>query len=75
MTTEPGAPLIRLALPLARPESPSPKNQTPTAQGSEAASASRAVRGTSIPTPSSSWMTPKGTSQATGCAATMFATH
>ena len=70
MTTEPGAPVITLAFPPARPERPSPRNQTPSAQGRDAASVSRAVRGTSIPNPSSTWMVANGTSHATGCAAT-----
>ena len=60
--------MSRLAWPLARPDSPSPRYQTPRPQAIDAASASLAVRRKRSPTPSASWTAANGMFHATGCA-------
>ena len=59
MITAPGAPLSGLAAPLSTPPRPSPNHQTPSAQATEAASATRNVGRNAMPRPSSSWTVAK----------------
>ena len=59
MITAPGAPFSGLAPPFRIPPSPSPNHQTPMDQATDAASATRTVGRTAMPSPSSSWIVAK----------------
>ena len=72
MSTDPGAPVSALAVPVRSMPMPSPMTQTPSTQTNDTASAGRTVRRKSRPTPMKSWISAKKVFHTATSGATKF---